>query len=104
MLRRNPRTLLRRCLHLAPPFVVENYEPVAQSALKSGLLAQRDAEAKKELSDCRLCPRDCGVDRMKDAKGACNTGRLAVVSSAFPHFGEESVLQGISHAGGLMSL
>jgi len=25
--------------------------------------------------------------------GACHTGRHAIVSTAFPHFGEESVLQ-----------
>ena len=31
--------------------------------------------------------------------GACHTGRLAVVSSAFPHFGEESVLQGWNGSG-----
>ena len=31
--------------------------------------------------------------------GACNTGRYAIVSSAFPHFGEESVLQGWSGSG-----
>ena len=30
--------------------------------------------------------------------GACSTGRHAVVSSAFPHFGEESVLQGMKDA------
>lgn len=39
------------------------------------------------------------MDRSKDRKGACNTGRLAVVSSAFPHFGEESVLQGWNGSG-----
>ena len=31
--------------------------------------------------------------------GACNTGRKAIVSSAFPHFGEESVLQGWNGSG-----
>jgi uncharacterized Fe-S radical SAM superfamily protein PflX len=30
---------------------------------------------------------------MNDKRGACNTGRKAIVSAAFPHFGEESVLQ-----------
>ena len=81
-------------LYLAPPFIVENYEPVAQEAARTGRLAESDSKAKEHLADCRLCPRDCGVDRMKDLKGACNTGRYAIVSSAFPHFGEESVLQG----------
>ena len=43
--------------------------------------------------------RDCKVDRLADKKGACNTGRKAIVSSAFPHFGEESVLQGWNGSG-----
>ena len=51
-------------------------------------------QARRELEDCRACPRDCGVNRLGGKMGACSTGRHAVVSSAFPHFGEESVLQG----------
>ena len=43
--------------------------------------------------------RDCKVDRLEDKRGACNTGRKAIVSSAFPHFGEESVLQGWNGSG-----
>lgn len=46
-----------------------------------------------------MCPRNCGVNRMENKMGACNTGRYAVVSSAFPHFGEESVLQGWNGSG-----
>ncbi len=87
---------LRRCLHLAPPFIVENYVPVA---LRSSRLEQSHRLAQEHLKECRLCPRDCGVDRSKDLKGACNTGLHAVVSSAFPHFGEESVLQGWNGSG-----
>jgi putative pyruvate formate lyase activating enzyme len=57
-------------------------------------LADRAARAVALLSDCRLCPRDCGVDRLSDRWSACKTGRHAVVSSAFPHFGEEDCLRG----------
>jgi putative pyruvate formate lyase activating enzyme len=46
------------------------------------------------LADCRACPRDCGVNRLEDRWSACKTGRYAVVSSAFPHFGEEDCLRG----------
>jgi putative pyruvate formate lyase activating enzyme len=34
------------------------------------------------------------VDRLADERRVCKTGRHAVVSSAFPHFGEEDVLRG----------
>ena len=37
--------------------------------------------------------------RLEEQRGGCNTGRRAVVSSAFPHFGEESVLQGWNGSG-----
>jgi putative pyruvate formate lyase activating enzyme len=52
-----------------------------------------------ELSDCCACPRDCHVDRMHGETGICNTGRYAVVSSAFAHFGEEDCLRGTRGSG-----
>lgn len=62
--------------------------------LPPGELAERATRAIRRLSDCRLCPRDCGVDRLADRWSACKTGRHAVVSSCFPHFGEENCLRG----------
>jgi putative pyruvate formate lyase activating enzyme len=46
------------------------------------------------LEDCRACPRNCGVNRIEDRYSACKTGRYAVVSSYFAHFGEEDCLRG----------
>ncbi len=46
------------------------------------------------LRSCRVCPRDCDVDRLLDQKAVCLTGRYAVVASYFPHFGEEDCLRG----------
>ena len=40
-----------------------------------------------------------GIEIFFYQAGACNTGRKAIVSSAFPHFGEESVLQGWNGSG-----
>ncbi|MHC4108290.1 MAG: radical SAM protein [Planctomycetota bacterium] len=51
------------------------------------------------LADCRACPRDCGVDRLEDRWAACKTGRYAVVSSCFPHMGEEDCLRGWNGSG-----
>ncbi len=53
----------------------------------------------QSLSDCRLCPRNCGVNRLAGQKGYCQTGPLPVVVSCGPHFGEEDVLSGISGSG-----
>lgn len=46
------------------------------------------------LEACRVCPRDCGVDRTQDEKGFCEAGFPPEVSSYSPHFGEESPLVG----------
>jgi putative pyruvate formate lyase activating enzyme len=68
-------------------------------ALKDGELRRRADAAVAALGCCRLCPRDCGVDRLAGKWAACKTGRLAVVSSAFPHFGEEDCLRGWAGSG-----
>ncbi len=62
-------------------------------------LRERAAQAVEALADCRLCPRDCGVDRLSDRWSACKTGRYAVVSSCFPHHGEEDCLRGWNGSG-----
>jgi putative pyruvate formate lyase activating enzyme len=57
-------------------------------------LRQRALQAVAGLADCTACPRDCHVNRLQDRWSACKTGRHAVVSSCFPHFGEEDCLRG----------
>ena len=46
------------------------------------------------MKRCTLCPRMCRVDRMAGETGFCRTGKLAVVASYGPHFGEERPLVG----------
>ncbi len=62
-------------------------------------LAQRVNRALASLADCRICPRDCQVNRLEDKWAACKTGRNAIVSSYFPHFGEEDCLRGWNGSG-----
>lgn len=54
---------------------------------------------KKKLSCCDACPRQCKVNRLKGEVGKCKIGRFARISSAFPHFGEESCLVGYHGSG-----
>jgi putative pyruvate formate lyase activating enzyme len=69
-------------------------------ALTTAELRRRAEEAQALLGDsCRVCPRECTVDRRRDERGLCGTGRRAVVSSAFPHFGEEDCLRGWQGSG-----
>jgi len=81
------------------PFLVSECEPVYLKAFREGSLPSRVAAALHELSDCRACPRNCGVNRLNDETRACHTGRYAVVGSAFPHFGEEDCLRGWNGSG-----
>ncbi len=67
--------------------------------LGSAELHERARKAVVGLAECRACPRDCGVDRLADKWAACKTGRYAVVSSCFPHFGEEDPLRGWNGSG-----
>lgn len=53
----------------------------------------------KNLTRCNLCPRKCGVNRLKGDKGFCGADKLARVASVFPHFGEESPLVGKNGSG-----
>ncbi len=71
----------------------------AYLSLTTAELGARVQRALAALADCRACPRDCGVNRLEDRWAACKTGRYAVVSSAFPHFGEEDCLRGWNGSG-----
>ncbi len=62
--------------------------------LTPGELRERARRAVGSLASCRACPRNCGVDRLADKWSACKTGRYAVVTGCFPHFGEEDCLRG----------
>ncbi len=64
-----------------------------------GRLADSINRSFRILENCRLCPRECEVNRLEDKKGICRTGRLAMVSSYNPHFGEEDPLVGLSGSG-----
>jgi len=51
------------------------------------------------LRNCECCPRQCRVNRLNDEMGVCQTGRYAIVTSAFAHHGEEGCLRGFSGSG-----
>lgn len=48
--------------------------------------------ADEMLKECCFCERRCSKDRTKGELGVCKVGDEAVVSSAFLHMGEETVL------------
>ncbi len=56
-------------------------------------------EAYRLLEACCVCPRKCGVNRLKGEKGHCQVGEELVSSSFGPHFGEEPELVGRNGSG-----
>ncbi len=73
--------------------------PAYRNLIDSGELERRVSRAREMLSSCTLCPRSCGVDRLRGEAGYCGGGALARVASFGPHFGEETPLVG-SHGSG----
>ncbi len=68
--------------------------PVYLGLLESGVLRERVREAYNRMSNCNLCARACGIDRLVGQLGQCKTGKQARVSSYGPHLGEEDPLRG----------
>ncbi len=66
---------------------------------ESGELKERVEKAKEMLLSCKVCPHRCEVNRLENELGYCKTGRNAVVSSYFPHHGEEFPIRGFRGSG-----
>lgn len=90
-----------KTLHAGLPAFCQGYtvpraefEPVYLRTHRAGLMQAKVEQARAMLRDCRVCPRDCRVNRWEGQLGTCASGRYASVASAFPHFGEEDCLRG----------
>lgn len=53
------------------------------------------------FSECRLCPRQCGVKRDRGQTGFCRAGRVVEIFSYGSHHGEEPVLSGTNGSGAI---
>jgi putative pyruvate formate lyase activating enzyme len=65
----------------------------------TGELRERARRAGQILKACRLCPRRCGVDRIRGERGFCRSGLLPIVSSYNVHHGEEPPISGARGSG-----
>jgi len=74
---------------------IPSYVPLHEK----GELNRRIKSLKEFLKECRLCPRECRVNRLKGEVGYCKAPSELMVSSAFPHFGEEPPLVGFHGSG-----
>lgn len=79
------------------------FQPGYIKLYKSGELKKKVEKTVNLLKQCQICPRRCKVNRFENEKGICKVGRLPMVSSYNPHFGEESPLVG-THGSGTIFL
>ncbi|NQU05274.1 MAG: radical SAM protein [Calditrichaeota bacterium] len=66
---------------------------------KLKLLRERLSLVLELAKSCRLCPRECGVNRLEEEKGVCGIGSNPVYSSANLHHGEEPPISGFRGSG-----
>jgi putative pyruvate formate lyase activating enzyme len=76
-------------------------EPSYLALLRAGVLDQRVEALERLLERCTVCPKDCLNNRLNNEIAACYSGRLPIVSSYTPHFGEEPPLVGTKGAGNI---
>ena len=55
--------------------------------------------ARQLLSSCTVCPRRCRINRLQGEVGECGVPEHPIISSYFPHFGEEAPLVGSGGSG-----
>ena len=72
--------------------------PLANRRYSSGTDTQ-DTITIDILSHCRLCPRRCGADRLRGARGFCGAGAAPRIYRFGPHFGEEPPITGTRGSG-----
>lgn len=53
----------------------------------------------RQYENCHLCPRNCGINRLKGEKGFCGMGPFPVVARAALHYWEEPCISGKNGSG-----
>lgn len=76
----------------APPYLVLH---------RSGELKQRGQALWRLMESCRLCPRQCGANKLKGERGFCRANAQLEISAYHPHFGEERPLVGRGGSGAI---
>src|SRR5256714_3441980 len=80
---------------------LDQREPCYLRLMQTGELRNRVEALEALLERCTVCPLDCGNNRLNDELARCYSGRLPIVSSHTPHFGEEPPLTGTRGAGNI---
>ncbi|MCD4781174.1 MAG: radical SAM protein [Candidatus Omnitrophica bacterium] len=76
-----------------------DFSPAYIALQKKGELKRRGEALWATMETCRLCPRECGANRLAGQKGFCHASAQLEISSAGPHTGEEPPLVGSAGSG-----
>ncbi len=74
-------------------------QPSYLALKQTGELQERGRMLWSMMSKCRLCPRECSVNRLEGQEGFCHASSKLIVASHHPHFGEEAPLVGKGGSG-----
>lgn len=85
--------------NLPRPQIDPSFEPPYRKLHRTGELARRGEELWRIMEGCRLCPRECGVNRLQGEEGFCGSTSQLEISAYHPHFGEERPLVGWGGSG-----
>jgi len=77
-------------------FALPGYLKIGRESLK-----KRVKIAYELMEDCKICPRNCGINRLRGEKGYCRAGLEPEVSSFYCHMGEEPPLSGWAGSGAI---
>ncbi|MFA7179305.1 MAG: radical SAM protein [Dehalococcoidales bacterium] len=77
----------------------KDFKPSYIDLCISGELAKRAARLESRLEKCDICPRNCGVNRLRGEMGYCNSAAKPIVASYCAHFGEEPAISGSRGSG-----
>jgi len=89
----SPRSLPAKTPDIKP------FQPAYGRLEETGELAERVEQAYAIMEQCALCPRQCGVNRLKGDTGFCRAPHKPMIYGAHPHFGEEISLVGEQGSG-----
>lgn len=76
-----------------------DFEPSYLKLHRSGELKQRGEYLWQIMESCRLCPRECEVNKLKGKRGFCNANAQLEIAAYSPHHGEEKPLKGTGGSG-----
>jgi len=76
-----------------------DFEPGYLKLHRSGEMKRRGENLWAMMESCQLCPRMCGVNKLKGERGFCHANSQLEISAFHPHFGEERPLVGKGGSG-----